>query len=164
MTEGQDVIRLQERRKALKIEKKHGMLGEKLTAVVGPTYFLAFCAGGVYGAVTAKSPAIKRSSLRLKMNFYLNTVGKSASRFANYSAAALFLYLIIAKSTDYIFQEELDSLSGNGKAAFYGALTGAVYRVTYPYQAVIFASGLGAGMGAIFNTAWERGLISARLI
>ena len=98
------MIRLAERKQALRVAKKHGMLGEKLTAVVGPTYFLAFCAGGVYGAVTARQPAIRRNSFRLKANFYLNTVGKSSSRFANYSAAALFLYLIIAKSGNYVFE------------------------------------------------------------
>ena len=114
--------------------------------------------------MTAKQPLIKRTSFRLKMNFYLNTIGKSCSKFANYSAAALFLYLVIAKSTNYIFEEELDGLSLNSKAAVYGALTGAVYRVTYPYQAVLFASALGAGSATLFNMAWERGLINTQLL
>lgn len=35
-----DVIRLKDRREALKLQKTRGMLGEKLTAVVGPTYFI----------------------------------------------------------------------------------------------------------------------------
>ena len=85
------------------------------------------------------------------MNYYLNTIGKTSAKFANYSAAALFLYLIIAKSTDYIFKEELEGLNKNTKTAIFGGLTGAVYRVGFPMKAVLFSTVMGSMAACTFN-------------
>ena len=119
--------------------------------IIAVIILLAFLFGGFYGLISAKPPLIQRSSFKLKMNYYLNTIGKKSASFANYSAAALFLYLIIAKSTDYIFKEELEGFSQNTKTLIYGGLAGAVYRVGFPMKAVLFSTVMGSMTACLFN-------------
>ena len=64
----------------------------------------------MYGVFTARKPIIKRTTLRLKANYYLNTLERAAIRSANSAAALVFLYLVVGKSMNYIFEEELDGL------------------------------------------------------
>lgn len=138
------------------------MMGEKLGAVVGPTYAfgkthseLALLFGGVYGIFTAKQPLIRRNTLRLKLNYYVNTVGRASTRMANSSAATMFLYMVVAKTSNYLFEEELDGLSEYMKASIFGGVTGALYRVTFPYQAMMLASVLGAGVATGYTYLWN---------
>ena len=110
----------------------------------------------MYGVFTARKPIIKRTTLRLKANYYLNTLERAAIRSANSAAGLVFLYLVVGKSMNYIFEEELDGLSDYSRSAIFGAITGALSRVTFPYQAVLFGSLIGAGMASGYTYAWNK--------
>ena len=80
---------------------------EKVASVIGPSYIAAFALGGVRGMLQLPTQP-QRRTYRLMINTYLNNIGKTSSRYANYTGAAVFLYLAVGKTINYIFQEELE--------------------------------------------------------
>lgn len=77
-----------------------------MAAVVGPTYVIALLTGAVYG-MTMVPPAKARRTTRILINTYLNNIGKTSSRFANNTAAAVLLYVATGKMINFLFHEEL---------------------------------------------------------
>ncbi len=57
---------------------------------------IAFAFGAVYG-LTKTPPNRARRTYRLYLNNYLNQIGKTSARFANQTAACMFLYLLVGK-------------------------------------------------------------------
>ena len=78
---------------------------EKMASIVGPSYILALFGGGFYGMTIPPPPKARRTT-RILLNTYLNNVGKTSSRFANNTAAAVLLYIVTGKLINFIFQEE----------------------------------------------------------
>ncbi len=78
------------------------MFAEKMASVIGPSYVLSFFVGGAIG-LTKIPPPQSRRTYRLLMNNYLNNIGKTSSRFGNNTGAAIFLYLLIGKSLNFVF-------------------------------------------------------------
>ena len=117
--------------------------------------FIAFGLGMLYGA-TKTPPKRARRTYRLFLNNYLNEVGKTSSRWANQTAACIFLYLLVGKWINYVFFEELEHLPDYSKAAIYGVFTGALYKSTRGWRAAAFASCLGAATGFSFAYYWEK--------
>ena len=82
------------------------MFAEKMASVIGPTYISAFFFGGVVGLTKLPAPHARRT-YRLLINNYLNSIGKTSSKYGNNVGAAIFLYLLIGKSLNFFFMEEL---------------------------------------------------------
>ena len=116
--------------------------------------YIAFGFGMLYG-LTKTPPPRARRTWRLAINNYLNEVGKTSSRWANQTAAWVFLYVLAGKWINYIFFEELEHLPDSSKAAIYGIFTGALYKSTRGWRASIFGSFLGALSGYSFASFWE---------
>ena len=90
-------------------------------------------------------------------NNYINNIGKTSSRYANNVGAAVFLYLLVGKSMNFVMQEELENISEEGRSAIFGAMTGAIYKSTRGFRPIIFASFLGAACGSAYTYAWTKG-------
>jgi hypothetical protein len=132
------------------------MFTEKMASVIGPSYVTAFFLGGALG-LTKFPPPKARRTYRLLVNNYLNNIGKTSARFGNNVGGAIFLYLMVGKSINFIFKEEVEGISEVGKSALFGAFTGAIYKSTRGRRAVILASILGAATGSLYAYAWEHG-------
>ena len=78
------------------------MLFEKMASVIGPSYTMAFFVGGALG-LTKLPPPKARRTYRLMVNNYLNNIGKTSARFGNNVGAAIFLFLVVGKSFNFIF-------------------------------------------------------------
>ena len=83
---------------------------EKMASIVGPSYVFAMIGGGLYG-MTMVPPTKARRTTRILLNTYLNNVGKTSSRFANNTAAAVLLYVFTGKLINFIFTEELEDFT-----------------------------------------------------
>ena len=86
------------------------MFFEKMASIIGPSYTMAFFVGGALG-LTKIPPPKSRRTYRLLMNNYLNNIGKTSARFGNNVGAAIFLFMIVGKSINFVFEEELERLS-----------------------------------------------------
>ena len=85
----------------------------------------------------------------------MNEVGKTSSRWANQTAACVFLYLLVGKWINFVFFEELEHLPDSAKASTYGLFTGLLYKSTRGFRPAIFGSVLGATAGYGFARLWE---------
>ena len=86
------------------------MFAEKMAAVIGPSYVLSFFIGAGIG-LTKVPPPIARRTYRLLINNYLNNIGKTSASFGNNVGAAVLMYLIIGKTCNFVFEEELENFS-----------------------------------------------------
>lgn len=132
------------------------MFAEKMASVIGPSYVFAFFAGAGIGLTKLPPPQARRTT-RLMVNNYLNNIGKTSARFGNNTGAAIFLYLLVGKSLNFVMKEELENVSEEWRAAIFGAFTGALYKSTRGFRPMIFASVLGAVCGSAYTYAWQKG-------
>ena len=86
------------------------MFAEKMASVIGPSYALSFFVGAALG-LTKLPPPKARRTYRLMTNNYLNNIGKTSSRFGNNVGGAIFMYLLVGKSINFVFQEELENIN-----------------------------------------------------
>ena len=133
------------------------MFSDKLAGLVGPSYFIAFCVGGLKGAMM---PLPKRAyrTTRLRLNTMMNNVGKTSFRYGNNTGAAVLLYLLTGKLINFIFLEEFDdlNLSEEVKNAVFGAAAGALYKSTRGFRPMVFGAFLGAVIGSGYAVMWKR--------
>ena len=115
------------------------MITEKVASIIGPSYTLAFFAGGALGLAQYPQPKARRT-YRLLVNNYLNSIGKTSSRFGNNVGAAILMYIILGKIVNFVFFEELEGFSESSKSALYGSLTGVLYKSTRGYRPMIRAA------------------------
>jgi import inner membrane translocase subunit TIM23 len=134
------------------------MFTEKMASVIGPSYVISFFVGAAWGLTKVPPPKARRT-YRLLINNYLNNIGKTSSSFGNHVGAAVFMYMMVGKSMNFVFQEELESLSEQTKSAIFGAFTGGIYKSTRGLRPMVFASILGAGVGSLYSYAWSKGLL-----
>ena len=132
------------------------MFAERMASVIGPSYVGAFFLGGLVG-LTQLPPPQARRTYRLMINNYLNNIGKTSSRYGNNVGAAVFLYLVVGKSMNFVMKEELENVSEEARSALFGAMTGAIYKSTRGFRPIIFASLLGAVCGSTYAYAWTKG-------
>ena len=135
------------------------MMHEKIAAVIGPSYFLAFTVGGLIG-LSKVPPERSRRTYRLMINNYLNNIGKTSARFGNNVGAGIFLFLVVGKSLNFVFYEELEGTSETAKNALYGAVTGSLYKSTRGLRAMGLASVLGAAAGSFYSYQWEKRMLA----
>ncbi len=136
-----------------------GMFTEKLASIIGPSYTMAFFLGAGLGLTKVPPPRARRTK-RLLINNYLNNIGKTSARCGNNMGGAIFMYLLVGKSLTFVFQEELEFVSENQKAALAGAFTGALYKCTRGVRPLIFASILGSLCGAAYSSIWQKGMLT----
>ena len=139
-------------------KEESSMFMEKMASIVGPSYVLALFGGGFYG-MTIGVPTKARRTTRILLNSYLNNVGKTSSRFANNTAAAVLLYVFTGKLINFIFLEELEdySLSPGMQNALYGGFAGAIYKSTRGVRPMMLSAFLGAAIGSGYSYAWNNG-------
>ena len=132
------------------------MFTEKLAATIGPSYVASFFLGGLIGL--AKVPPMKnRRTTKIMLNKYMNSVGKTSSRFGNNVGGAIFMYIMVGKFMNFMFLEELEDVSVPTQNAVYGGLTGALYKCTRGRRAMALSSILGASVGSAYAYAWSKG-------
>ena len=133
------------------------MFAEKMASLVGPSYVIAFFGGGIYGA-THVPELRQRRTTRLMVNAYLDNVGKTASRFGNNSAAAVFLYILTGKLINHIFLEEFEdfNIGDRYKNTIYGGVAGAIYKSTRGFRPMCLGALLGATMGTGYAYVYRR--------
>eukprot|EP00347_Sterkiella_histriomuscorum_P008054 403346550 len=147
----------QQSQQDLVLHRDHaGMFAEKMASVIGPSYVGAFFLGSFVGLTQIPPPQARRT-YRLLINNYLNNIGKTSSRYGNNVGAAVFLYLIVGKSMNFVMQEELEGVSEEARSALFGAMTGAIYKSTRGIRPIVFASLLGAVCGSAYTYAWTKG-------
>ncbi len=79
-----------------------GMFAEKMASVIGPSYVLSFFIGAGIGLTKVPPPKARRT-YRLLVNNYLNNIGKTSASFGNNVGAAVFMYLLVGKSLNFVF-------------------------------------------------------------
>jgi mitochondrial import inner membrane translocase subunit TIM23 len=79
-----------------------GMFTEKMASVIGPSYVLSFFIGAAWGLTKVPPPKARRT-YRLLINNYLNNIGKTSSSFGNHVGAAVFMYMMVGKSLNFVF-------------------------------------------------------------
>ncbi len=131
------------------------MFTERMAAVIGPSYVASFFLGALLGLTKIPPPKARRT-YRLLVNNYLNNIGKTSAQFGNNVGGAIFLYLIIGKSLNFVFREELESLGEVSRSALFGAVTGAIYKSTRGLRPALFATLLGAAAGSTYAYGWDR--------
>lgn len=140
------------------------MFAQQMASLVGPAYVGAFATGTVYGVVFQKPDTRLARTRRLLVNSYLNNVGKTATRFANNSAAAVLLYIFTGKMINFLMQEEFDdfNIHNEYENAIYGAFTGALYKSTRGQRAVCLGAVLGAAAGSSYGYLWRKNFFYGR--
>ena len=136
------------------------MFNEKMAGLVGPSYFLAFMAGGITG-MAQRTPLKARRTKRLFLNSVVNNTMKTGFRFANNTGAAVLLYLLTGKFIVFIFKEEFEDfdIKESGKNAVYGACAGAIYKSTRGFRPMMLSALLGATVGSAYGYAWQNGYL-----
>ena len=87
-----------------------GIFFERMASVIGPSYTMAFFLGGAIGLTKIPPPKARRT-YRLLVNNYLNNIGKTSARFGNNVGAAIFMFMIMGKSLNFVFEEELEKVN-----------------------------------------------------
>ena len=132
------------------------MFQEKLAATIGPSYVSAFFLGGLIGLAQVP-PQKHRRTRKLMLNAYANNIGKTSARFGNNVGGCIFMYIMTGKAMNFFFLEELEEFSVPVQSAFFGGLTGALYKSTRGRRAMLLSSCLGAGIGSVYAYAWGQG-------
>ena len=85
-------------------------------------------------------------------------MGRTSSRFANNTAACVFLYMAIGKLFDHVFLEEWEELNVPEpmRVVLYGSVTGAVYKSTRGRAPMMLGAALGGVVGSAYAYAWMR--------
>lgn len=134
---------------------------EKMASQVGPAYVMAMFAGSVYGGMQIP-PAKARRTTRLLINTYINNIGRTGSRFANNSAAAVLLYVMTGKAINWVFLEEIEDFGMNKTVQniMYGGVAGAIYKSTRGFKPMILSACLGAVFSCTYHYVWTRGVFN----
>ena len=132
------------------------MFTEKLSATIGPSYVSAFFIGGFVG-LTQTPPPRSRRTTKLMLNAYMNNVGKKSASFGNNVGGCILMYLMVGKTINFLFLEELEDLPVAAQNALYGGLTGALYKSTRGRRPMMLATALGTGIGSIYGYYWSKG-------
>lgn len=132
------------------------MFSQQMASLVGPAYVGAFATGTVWGLTQMPEAKMARTR-RLLVNAYLNNVGKTATRFANNSAAAVLLYIVTGKLINFVFQEEFDDFQIQNRYdnAIYGGVAGALFKCTRGRRPMVLGAILGACAGSTYGWLWR---------
>ena len=149
------ILRRQEEQKALlerqlkskgPIQIRKASAADQLSLAVGTMYGM----GGSIGIVTGLLKAVARSKglirhvhIKLHATSVINELVKDVAAFGNNVAGVGLMYFIIARTTSYLFQEELEHVPKLLHISLCGALTGALCKIVYGRRPALFAAGIG---------------------
>ena len=134
------------------------MFTENLSATIGPAYVSSFLIGGLIG-IARIPPQRSRRTTKLMINSYLNSVGKTSAKFGNNVGGAILMYMMVGKTIDFIFKEEMEDFNISIQNGVYGALTGALYKSTRGKRAMALGGILGAILGSGYAHLWYKGYL-----
>lgn len=94
---------------------------------------ISYISFGVYGLFnglfrSTKEITFKNRPKKLIVTSVLNIVGRQVSKYANAGACLFLLYSISRKSINYMFDEEIQPLSGIQRNFIYGFVSGAFFK------------------------------------
>ena len=121
---------------------------------------ISYVSFGIYGFFngiyrSTKEVTFKNRPKKLIATGLLNIIGRQVSRYANAGACLFLLYSIVRKSTNYLFDEELEELTPIQRNFVYGFLSGAFFKCSRGLGPALFAGsfmGLGcAGMLKLYE-------------
>ena len=137
------------------------MFTQKVSGVVGPAYIGTFLLGAISGLAHVPPPRARRST-KLLISNYVDNVSKNASRYANNTGAAIFLFLMTGKFINFVFLEEFEDFGANetAKTAIFGAATGALYKSTRGRRPMMLGAFLGATIGSVYTHAFQKGWLT----
>lgn len=87
------------------------MFSETLSSTVGPSYVASFFLGGIYGLIKTPPLLKHRRTTKLRINAYMNNVGKTSAKFGNNVGGAILMYIMVGKIMNFIFLEEFEEVS-----------------------------------------------------
>eukprot|EP01022_Parablepharisma_sp_SALTPOND_P013517 TRINITY_DN1813_c0_g1_i1.p1 TRINITY_DN1813_c0_g1~~TRINITY_DN1813_c0_g1_i1.p1 ORF type:complete len:1261 (-),score=117.20 TRINITY_DN1813_c0_g1_i1:5003-8785(-) len=120
--------------------------GDQMSLAVGTMYSLGGGVGVVAGLLKAAARGkglLKPIYIRMHVTSVINEFVRETARFGNNVAGIGLMYFVIAKSTSYIFEEELQYVPKLLHISLCGALTGALCRSVYGRRPALFAAGIG---------------------
>ena len=137
------------------------MFSQKMSGMVGPAYVLAFLVGGTSGLVQ-RPPTRAWRTRRLLVTSYVDNVSRNASKYANNTAAAVFLFIMTGKFLQFVLLEELEDLgvSNAAKNAIFGGVTGALYKSTRGQRPMMLGAFLGATIGSTYAHLYTNGYLT----
>ena len=140
------------------------MFSQKVSGVVGPAYIATFFLGAGAGLFSPMNTRVRRSK-RLMISSYVDNISRSASRYANNTGAAVFLFLMTGKFVNFVFLEEFEDFNVNStvKTAIFGGLTGALYKCTRGTRPMLFGAFLGSTLGSVYAHAYQNGYLNVPL-
>lgn len=83
-------------------------------------------------------------------------VGKHTSRCANAGASITLMYCLLKKVINFIFEEEIQTLTPMQKQFLYGFITGALYKSTRGIKPMLLAGTLFSITCVVANEAMEK--------
>ena len=140
------------------------MFSQRMSGMVGPAYVVAFFGGGITGIVMPPEQKGMRQR-KLRLTNYVDNCSKTASRYANNTAAAVFLFIMTGKFLQFLLQEEIEDLniSVPVRNAMFGGFTGALYKSTRGRRPMMFGAFLGATVGSTYAHLYTNGYLSLPL-
>ena len=96
------------------------------------------------------------------MSSYFDNCSRTASRYANNTGAAVFLFLMTGKFINFVFLEEFEDFNVNTtvKTSIFGGVTGALYKCTRGNRPMMFGAFLGATVGSAYAHAYQNGYLN----
>ena len=140
------------------------MFSQRMSGMVGPAYVVAFLGGAVTGIVMPPEQKGLRQR-KLRLTNYVDNMSKTASRYANNTAAAVFLFIMTGKFLQFLAQEEIEDfgISVPVRNAMFGGFTGALYKSTRGRRPMMFGAFLGATVGSTYAHLYTNGYLSLPL-
>mmetsp|Transcript_30764 Transcript_30764/g.31971 ORF Transcript_30764/g.31971 Transcript_30764/m.31971 type:complete len:193 (+) Transcript_30764:13-591(+) len=130
---------------------------EVLKNFVGPSYIMGAFYGVASGIfLSTREVTFKNRPKKLIASSVINIVGRQASKFANAAGCLCLLYTLVRKSTNYLFDDDLEDLSISQKQLVYGFLTGFLFKSSRGLYPSLFSGSLMAIFCGSFSKASEK--------
>lgn len=112
---------------------------------------------------SARELTFKNRPRKLIVTSMINMVGKHSSKCANAGASVTLLYCILKKVINFIFEEELQTLTPIQKQALYGFMTGVIYKSTRGVMPMILCGTLFSSICVVGTDMIERMTTSKKI-
>lgn len=129
-------------------EKKQQLILEnsnfdKMKNFIGPCYLGGVLFGIFKGTyVGTRMITFKNRPKKLIATSMINIIGKNSSKYANAGGCICLLYSFIKQSMNYLFDDDMENLSMFQKQIIFGSITGALFKSTKGYKAMILGATL----------------------
>lgn len=133
---------------------------ETLKNFVGPSYVGAGIYGFLHGIyLSTKEVTFKNRPKKLIATSMINVVGRQASKFANAGGCLCLLYTLVRKSTNYMFDDDMENCTKTQKQMIYGFITGFIFKSSRGLYPAIFSGTLMSLFCGSVNKSSELGYL-----